>query len=92
MDGFHLENVGRLEIGNAIFKPCTPAGIIELHDQYKVKIEGSNAVVLGRSNIVGKPVPSLLLERNATVTICHSRTKDLPSIIPSADILIAAIG
>ena len=92
VDGFHLENVGRLVTGNAIFKPCTPAGIIELLDQYNVKIEGKNAVVLGRSNIVGKPVASLLLERNATVTICHSRTKDLPLVSRSADILIAAIG
>ena len=92
VDGFHLENVGRLVTGNAIFKPCTPAGIIELLDQYNVKIEGKNAVVLGRSNIVGKPVALLLLERNATVTICHSRTKDLPLVSRSADILIAAIG
>ncbi|SVE23113.1 uncharacterized protein METZ01_LOCUS475967, partial [marine metagenome] len=92
VDGFHLENVGRLVTGNATFKPCTPAGIIELLDQYKVDIEGKNVVVLGRSNIVGKPVASLLLSRNATVTICHSRTKDLPAISRSADILIAAIG
>jgi len=92
VDGFHLENVGRLVTGNAIFKPCTPAGIIELLDQYNVKIEGKNAVVLGRSNIVGKPVASLLLERNATVTICHSRTMNLPLVSRSADILIAAIG
>ena len=92
VDGFHLENVGRLVTGNATFKPCTPAGIIELLDQYKVDIEGKNAVVLGRSNIVGKPVASLLLSRNATGTICHSRTKDLPAISRSADILIAAIG
>ena len=92
VDGFHLENVGRLVTGNALFKPCTPAGIIELLDQYKVEIEGENAVVLGRSNIVGKPIASLLLGRNATVTICHSRTRDLPKIARSADILIAAIG
>ena len=92
VDGFHLENIGRLVTGNAVFKPCTPGGIIELLDQYKVEIEGKNAVVLGRSNIVGKPIAFLLLERNATVTICHSRTKDLPTILRSADILIAAIG
>ena len=92
VDGFHLENVGRLVTGNPTFKPCTPAGIIELLDQYKVDIEGKQAVVLGRSNIVGKPVASLLLARNATVTICHSRTKDLPTISRSADILVAAIG
>ena len=92
VDGFHLENVGRLVTGNALFKPCTPAGIIQLLDEYKIAIEGKNAVIIGRSNIVGKPVSFLLLERNATVTICHSRTKDLPSITRSADILIAAIG
>ena len=92
VDGFHLENVGRLVTGNALFKPCTPAGIIKLLDEYKIEIEGKNAVIIGRSNIVGKPVSFLLLERNATVTICHSRTKDLPSITRSADILIAAIG
>jgi len=92
VDGFHLENVGRLVTGNATFKPCTPAGIIELLDQYKVEIEGKNAVVLGRSNIVGKPIAFLLLDRNATVTVCHSRTKDLPAVARSADILIAAIG
>jgi methylenetetrahydrofolate dehydrogenase (NADP+) / methenyltetrahydrofolate cyclohydrolase len=92
VDGFHLENIGRLVTGNAIFKPCTPEGIIQLLDYYKVNIEGKNAVVLGRSNIVGKPVSLLLLERNATVTICHSRTQNLSSITQSADILIAAIG
>ena len=92
VDGFHLENVGRLVTGNSLFKPCTPAGIIQLLDEYKIEIEGKNAVIIGRSNIVGKPVSFLLLERNATVTICHSRTKDLPSITRSADILIAAIG
>ena len=92
VDGFHLENVGRLVTGNALFKPCTPAGIIKLLDEYKIEIEGKNAAIIGRSNIVGKPVSFLLLERNATVTICHSRTKDLPSITRSADILIAAIG
>ena len=92
VDGFHLENVGRLVTGNALFKPCTPAGIIQLLDEYKIEIEGKNAVIIGRSNIVGKPVSFLLLERNATVTICHSRTKDLPSLTRSADILIAAIG
>ena len=92
VDGFHLENVGRLVTGNALFKPCTPAGIIKLLEEYKIEIEGKNAVIIGRSNIVGKPVSFLLLERNATVTICHSRTKDLPSITRSADILIAAIG
>ena len=92
VDGFHLENIGRLVTGNATFKPCTPEGIIQLLDHYKVDIEGKNAVVLGRSNVVGKPISLLLLERNATVTICHSRTKNLSAITKSADILIAAIG
>ncbi|SVC62457.1 uncharacterized protein METZ01_LOCUS315311, partial [marine metagenome] len=92
VDGFHLENIGRLVTGNATFKPCTPAGIIQLLDHYEVNIEGKNAVVLGRSNIVGKPISILLMERNATVTICHSRTKNLSTITQSADILIAAIG
>ena len=92
VDGFHLENIGRLVTGNATFKPCTPEGIIQLLDHYKVDVEGKNAVVLGRSNIVGKPISLLLLERNATVTICHSRTKNLSAITKSADILIAAIG
>ena len=92
VDGFHLVNIGRLVTGNATFKPCTPEGIIQLLDHYKVDIEGKNAVVLGRSNIVGKPISLLLLERNATVTICHSRTKNLSAITKSADILIAAIG
>jgi methylenetetrahydrofolate dehydrogenase (NADP+)/methenyltetrahydrofolate cyclohydrolase len=92
VDGFHLENIGRLVTGNATFKPCTPEGIIQLLDHYKVDVEGKNAVVLGRSNIVGKPISLLLLERNATVTICHSRTKNLSAITKLADILIAAIG
>ena len=92
VDGFHLENVGRLVTGNSLFKPCTPAGIIKLLDKYDVEIEGKNAVIIGRSNIVGKPVAFLLLERNATVTICHSRTKNLSNLARSADILIAAIG
>jgi len=92
VDGFHLENVGRLVTGNATFKPCTPEGIIQLLDHYEVNIEGKHAVILGRSNIVGKPISLLLLERNATVTICHSKTENLSAITKSADILIAAIG
>ncbi len=92
VDGFHLENVGRLVTGDSLFKPCTPAGIIKLLDKYDVEIEGKNAVIIGRSNIVGKPVAFLLLERNATVTICHSRTKNLSNLARSSDILIAAIG
>jgi len=92
VDGFHLQNVGRLVTGNPSFIPCTPAGIIQLLDYYSVDLEGKSAVVLGRSNIVGKPVAFLLLEKNSTVTICHSRTKDLSKITRQADVLIAAIG
>jgi methylenetetrahydrofolate dehydrogenase (NADP+) / methenyltetrahydrofolate cyclohydrolase len=92
VDGFHPENVGRLVSGYTLFSPCTPAGIIKLLEEYKIEIEGKHAVIIGRSNIVGKPVSFLLLERNATVTICHSRTKNLPTLSRSADILIAAIG
>ena len=92
VDGFHPVSVGRLMMGTAVLAPCTPSGIIEMLDRYKVGIEGKHAVVLGRSNIVGKPVALLLLHRNATVTICHSRTKDLPAVTRTADILIAAVG
>ncbi len=92
VDGFHPVNVGKLVTGTATLVPCTPAGIIELLNHYSVDIEGKHAVVLGRSNIVGKPVSLLLLNRNATVTICHSRTKDLPVVTRSADILVAAVG
>ena len=92
VDGFHPVSVGRLMMGTAALAPCTPSGIIEMLDRYKVGIEGKHAVVLGRSNIVGKPVALLLLHRNATVTICHSRTKDLPAVTRTADILIAAVG
>jgi methylenetetrahydrofolate dehydrogenase (NADP+)/methenyltetrahydrofolate cyclohydrolase len=92
VDGFHPINVGRMMVGNALLTPCTPTGIIELLDHYQVEIEGKHAVVVGRSNIVGKPVSILLLQRNATVTICHSRTKDLPAMVKTADIIIAAVG
>lgn len=94
VDGFHPLNIGRLaQKGRApLFLPATPAGCIELLVRSGVQIEGANAVVLGRSNIVGMPVALLLVERNATVTICHSRTKDLPGLIRTADILIAAVG
>lgn len=92
VDGFHPENMGRLMIGNALLAPCTPSGIIELLDHYQVEIEGKHAVVVGRSNIVGKPVAMLLLHRNATVTVCHSRTRDLPGVTRAADLLIAAVG
>ena len=91
-DGFHPINVGRLVEGDPVFVPCTPKGIIHMIDSTGVDIAGKRAVVIGRSNIVGKPVAMLLLHRHATVTICHSRTKDLPSIVREADIVIAAIG
>ena len=92
VDGFHPINVGKLVVGNALLTPCTPTGIIKLLDHYEIDISGKHAVVLGRSNIVGKPVSMLLLQRNATITICHSRTKNLEEITRSADILVAAIG
>lgn len=94
VDGFSPINIGRLaqKGRDPLFVPCTPFGCIYLLDQAGVKIEGASAVVLGRSNIVGMPAALLLVGRNATVTICHSRTRDLPSVVHSADILIAAIG
>lgn len=91
-DGFHPVNVGRLVEGDPVFVPCTPKGVIHMIDSTGVDIAGKRAVVIGRSNIVGKPVAMLLLHRHATVTICHSRTKDLPSVVREADIVIAAIG
>lgn len=94
VDGFHPLNIGRLSMKrrDPLFVPCTPKGCIELLDRTGVEIEGKRAVVLGRSNIVGLPVAMLLLHRNATLTICHSRTKDLPGVVCEADILIAAVG
>ncbi len=92
VDGFHPVNVGNLHIGERCFVPCTPAGVIELLDHAGVELKGLHAVVVGRSNIVGKPVSMLLLARHATVTICHSRTRDLPSVTRTADVLVAAVG
>jgi methylenetetrahydrofolate dehydrogenase (NADP+) / methenyltetrahydrofolate cyclohydrolase len=94
VDGFHPINIGRLSMKGRepLFTPCTPTGIIELIDRTGVEIEGKEAVILGRSNIVGLPVSMLLLHRNATITICHSRTKDLAEVTKRADILIAAVG
>jgi 5,10-methylene-tetrahydrofolate dehydrogenase/methenyl tetrahydrofolate cyclohydrolase len=94
VDGFHPINIGRLaqKGRDPLFVPCTPDGCIYLLDQVGVKLDGCNAVVLGRSNIVGMPVALLLVRRNATVTICHSRTKNLPDVVRSADVLIAAVG
>ena len=92
VDGFHPENVGALLIGEPRFVSCTPAGIIELLKRSNVEIEGKECVVIGRSNIVGKPMGVLLLRENGTVTIAHSRTKDLKEICKRADILVAAVG
>lgn len=92
VDGFHPLNMGRLLEGRPTLVPCTPAGIMELIDSTKVDLTGKRAVVIGRSNIVGKPVAILLLARHATVTICHSRTKDLPLVAREADVLVAATG
>lgn len=92
VDGFHPVNVGKLTLGYPALAPCTPAGVIEILKRAEIDISGKHAVVVGRSNIVGKPMASLLLKENATVTICHSRTSDLPSITSQADILVAAIG
>jgi methylenetetrahydrofolate dehydrogenase (NADP+)/methenyltetrahydrofolate cyclohydrolase len=92
VDGFHPINAGRLMQGYDALVPCTPAGIIEILKRSDIEIAGKNAVVVGRSNIVGKPMAMLLLQENATVTICHSRTRDLASITRQADILVAAIG
>ncbi|MBQ8010503.1 MAG: bifunctional methylenetetrahydrofolate dehydrogenase/methenyltetrahydrofolate cyclohydrolase FolD [Oscillospiraceae bacterium] len=92
VDAFHPENVGRIMIGDYAFLPCTPAGVMELIDSTGVEISGKKCVVIGRSNIVGKPMAMLLLHRSGTVTICHSRTKDLPSVTREADILVAAVG
>ena len=92
VDGFHPINVGLLAMGRPRFVPCTPAGIMELLERNRIEIAGTNACVVGRSQIVGRPVASLLLRQNATVTICHSRTRDLASVTRQADILVAAIG
>lgn len=92
VDGFHPYNVGKLMIGMDTLESCTPAGVIELLERSGIEIEGKHCVIVGRSNIVGKPVAQLLLQRNATVTICHSRTKDLKEVCKQADILVAAVG
>jgi len=91
-DGFHPYNAGLLATGQPGLRPCTPAGVIEMLKRYEIPIAGCNAVVVGRSNIVGKPMAMLLLQENATVTICHSRTRDLAHVCRTADILVAAIG
>ncbi|MFN2492945.1 MAG: bifunctional 5,10-methylenetetrahydrofolate dehydrogenase/5,10-methenyltetrahydrofolate cyclohydrolase [Pyrinomonadaceae bacterium] len=92
VDGFHPINIGKLAMGQPFLVPCTPAGIIELLDRSSIQIAGTNACVVGRSQIVGRPMAQLLLQRDATVTICHSRTRHLPAVTRQADLLIVAIG
>jgi len=92
VDGFHPANVGRLVTGSPLFIPCTPRGIMELIARTGIELSGKDAVVIGRSNIVGKPMAFLLLAQNVTVTMCHSKTKDLPAAARRADVLIAAVG
>lgn len=92
VDGFHPENVGKLSLGYPSLVPCTPAGVIEILKRSGIDISGKNAVIVGRSNIVGKPLAMLFLRENATVTICHSRTSNLAAMTQQADILVAAIG
>jgi len=92
VDGFNPVNVGKLSIGEDSFVSCTPAGVVRILEEYGIEIEGKNAVILGRSNIVGKPLIQCMLQKNATVTVCHSRTKEIGEITKRADILIAAIG
>ena len=92
VDGFHPYNMGELVAGNPFYVPCTPRGIMELIRYTGIELTGKEAVVVGRSNIVGKPIALLLLAQHATVTICHSRTKDLPAVTRRADVLIAAVG
>ena len=92
VDGFHPVNVGRLHLGDDCFVPCTPAGVIRLLEETGVDLCGKRAVVIGRSNIVGKPVASLLTAKNATVTLCHSRTENLPAVTREADVVVVAVG
>ena len=92
VDAFHAVNVGKIMLGEYDFLPCTPAGVMEMLHHYNIEVSGKNCVVIGRSNIVGKPMAMLLLHENGTVTICHSRTKNLAEICSKADILVAAVG
>ncbi len=92
VDAFHPSNVGKIMLGNYRFLPCTPAGVMALLRHYEIEVEGKHCVVVGRSNIVGKPQALLLLEKNGTVTVCHSRTKNLADITRQADVLVAAVG
>jgi methylenetetrahydrofolate dehydrogenase (NADP+) / methenyltetrahydrofolate cyclohydrolase len=92
VDCFHPYNIGRLLIGNSVVEPCTPKGIMKMLEYFHIDVAGKNAVIIGRSNIVGKPISMLLMHKNATITICHSKTKNIKEICSSADILVAAIG
>ena len=92
VDGFHPINVGKLAIGEDSFVSCTPAGVMKMLEEYNIEIQGKNAVVIGRSNIVGKPLAQLLLNANSTVTTCHSKTQNIAEIAKQADILVAALG
>lgn len=92
VDAFHAVNVGKIMLGEYDFLPCTPAGVMEMLHSYDISVSGKNCVVIGRSNIVGKPMAMLLLHENGTVTICHSRTKNLAEVCSQADILVAAVG
>ncbi|MHC5227011.1 bifunctional methylenetetrahydrofolate dehydrogenase/methenyltetrahydrofolate cyclohydrolase [Enterococcus sp. LJL99] len=92
VDGFHPMNLGHLFVGNPTMIPCTPYGVMKMFEAYDISLEGKNAVVIGRSNIVGKPMAHLMMMENATVTIAHSRTKNLPELAREADILVVAIG
>ena len=92
VDGFNPVNVGKLSIGEDCFISCTPLGIVRMLEEYKIDVEGKNVVIVGRSNIVGKPLIQCMLRKNGTVTVCHSRTKNLKEITSKADILIAALG
>ena len=92
VDGLHPYNVGRLTMGTPQFVPCTPAGVIAMLDEYKIPIEAQRAVIVGRSNLVGRPLSLLLMHRHATITVCHSRTKEIAAICREGDILVAAMG
>jgi len=92
VDGLHPYNVGRLTMGTPQFVPCTPAGVIAMLDEYKIQIEGQRAVIVGRGNLVGRPLSLLLMHRHATITVCHSRTKEIAAVCHEGDILVAAMG
>ncbi|WDD94586.1 bifunctional methylenetetrahydrofolate dehydrogenase/methenyltetrahydrofolate cyclohydrolase FolD [Burkholderia sp. FERM BP-3421] len=92
VDGFHVANAGALMTGKPLFRPCTPYGVMKMFEAYRIPLQGANAVVIGRSNIVGKPMALMLLEAGATVTICHSKTRDLAAHTRAADVVVAAVG